>query len=444
MKFISLLLAQYLYFYDPVFNKDLSLFELKNHWENILGGKGSYIESPGLYLSERPTLSFTPDWRVLVLNKNSKTYVFSRLDLEFSAGVKVDNFKLGAEVHFFNFQEPIKFQYWEPFANETYKMYSFDIQPIIGKTSLMDIYVKKAYLEYEAKNFGFLVGRREIRIGEGLVFSGQSYPLDHVYRLQFNFGKFKVISAFGVPPDTVLTRTISYQALEWKPVSNFIFTVYEAVSHTGPDVFKYFNPLSLYYERQRRGKTNVDNLVGGLAVKYNFKKVSLFFDLLDDDIIIFEGGTNKYAFASGFEVIPESNSILRFSFTAIPRFTYTHVSDSNAWHVLQIPLGYPRGNDLIDFYLSYAKFLGNKEAFVVRLAQLNKGEGTLTEKFEGSGLPRNMPYPTGKVRRDWVFQAGYFKKFVYTGILADFVYKGRNHLFGAFVHLNGNIFTIRF
>lgn len=432
-------------FCDPIFQKDLSLDLLDYRRKEVIVGSGSYISVYEPWLLSRPSITFSPKFNIFGFKLSRKYYVNSNLDLIFKLGFKIRGLSLFARVDFFNFNESYDFPQWHALSDESYLMFSFDEQPVIGRKSIFDINVREAYLSYENADFGILLGRANIRVGEGLLFSGNSYPLDYIYRASFKLKNFKILSAFAVPVDTFLRRTISYQVLEWTPLPNLIFTLYEAVSHSDEDLFKYFNPITLYYERQRRGKSNSDNLLGGVAARYIFKKrASIFIDVLNDDIVVFQGGTSKYAILTGFEILKHTNEILRFSSVFIPRFTYTHVSDTNGWNIMGIPIGYQRGNDLIDFYFSYLKSFDEDKSLIFRIAYLNKGEGTLFEKWEGSGFPRNMAFPTGKVRRDVVFMAGIKKKFFYLGSIADLVYKGKDHTFGIFINFEKDLFKVVF
>lgn len=432
-------------FYDPIFQKDLSLDLLHHRRKEVRAGSGSYVRFYEPDLLSRPSIVFSPKFNLLGYRISQKYYLNSNLDLIFKLGFKTKGLSVFARVDFFNFNESYNFPQWHALSNTSYLMYSFDEQPIIGGKSILEINVREAYLSYENADLNILVGRANIRVGEGLLFSGNCFPLDHVYRISYKINQFKFLSAFGTPVDTFLKRTISYQVLEWSPFSNMVIALYEAVSHSEEDIFKYFNPVTLYYERQRRGRSNSDNLLGGVAARYIWReRASVFLDILNDDIIIFQGGTSKYAILAGVEILRGDDEILRFSSVLIPRFTYTHVSDTNGWNIMGIPIGYQRGNDLIDFYLSYLKSFGESNSMILRFAYLNKGEGTLFEKWEGSGLPRNMAFPTGKVRRDLVFMVGIKKKFFYFGSVADLVYKGKDHTFGIFLNFEKDLVKVVF
>ncbi len=446
MNFVGCLsLFSSILFYDPFFLKDYSIDFLSDRKANLTLNKDSYILLSEVPVSKRLSLSFIPALKTNFVRSKGSCYINNYLELEFNGGVKVDSFELAASVDFFNFSEPLRVPYYSPLSDNQYNQYSFDIQPIIGKTSILDINIRNAYIKYKSNNFDLLVGRSEVRIGEGMLFSGISYPIDHIYNLNFRFKNFHLTSAFAAVPDTFLTRTLAYQAVEWKPVPSLTFTVYEAVSHSQEDYFKYFNPLSLYYERQRRSSSNSDNLLGGFAIKWNFlNKYSAFLDFLNDDVVIFQGNTSKYGILAGFESALSSNSLIRFHAVAIPRFTYTHVSDTNAWHTLGVPFGYPRGSDLLDFYLTYTLFLEGNDGIIFRIAQLNKGDGTLTEHYEGSGFPGNMPYPTGRVLRELFIMGGIQRRFLYSGVFADLQYRSKNHLYGFFLFIRSRLFSLKF
>ncbi len=433
--------------YDPVFLKDYSIETLWSRSNAIKGFEMTNINTFEDTTGEKPFISLTPNLKVFNVNANKLNYTNSYLNLEFDLGARVDSFQFFAKVNFFNFVTPYRLSYHEPLSDYQYNLYSFDVQPVIGGTFLFDINVQKAYIKYSYNNFNMMMGRNNIAIGEGLLFSGLSYPLDHIYRVSFKIKNLSFLSAFATTLDTFLLKTISYQVLEWSPVNNVVFTVYEAVSHTGPDVFKYFNPLSLYYERQRRGVDNNDNLLGGVVAKVRIKeRFSVFFDFLNDDFILFKGGTSKYGVLVGTEWITYDNSFFRLTAVAIPRFTYTHgySADTNSWKLMGLPIGYPRGNDLIDVYFTYVHNFGLKRNAIVRVALLNKGEGTLDEHWEGSGLPKNMPFPTGDVDRRFFTLIGYKCKSLYAGGFFDYNYSHQKSAFGVFLYFSKKVFEVQF
>jgi len=319
-------------------------------------------------------------------------------ELQLKAGLQIDNITFIDDISLFNKYEEESLSYRSPFYDPRYRLHSFDKQPVIGEQNYFDVRFNRGFILYEhPSGISILTGREYLSWGYNLLFSGYATSMDFIYRIRLKKGKLTAETFNAFLNDTFPGKRISGQTVELSILPGLVVSLEEAVIYTSSDNFKYFNPLGLYYEIQRRGKDNSDNLLGSINISWRvIRGVKLGFQFLDDDFIIGKGGTSKFGIHGDLTLVPwqRKNLMMRFTYTAIPRWTYTHVSDTNSASFLGTPLGYPRGNDLRDMSFS-VYFLTPNRIKYISINYLAHGEGTLEEHWEGSGYPRNMPYPTG-------------------------------------------------
>jgi len=330
-------------------------------------------------------------------------------ELQLKAGLKINNFTFLDDISLFNKHEEESLSYKSPFYDPRYRLHSFDKQPVIGEQNYFDVRFNRGYILYEnSSGLSILTGREYLSWGYNLLFSGYATPMDFIYRIRLKKGKLRAETFNAFLNDTFPGKRISGQTVELSVLPGLIISLEEAVIYTSSDNFKYFNPLGLYYEIQRRGKNNSDNLLGSINISWRITKgLKLELQFLDDDFIIGKGGTSKFGIHGGLTLVPwyDKNLMMRVTYTAIPRWTYTHISDTNSAAFLGTPLGYPRGNDLRDMSFSVYYFKPDRIRYI-SLNYLAHGEGTLEEHWEGSSYPRNMPYPTGTPIKAFLILAG--------------------------------------
>ena len=273
--------------------------------------------------------------------------------------------------------------YRDPFSRPMYYPYSFDKQPVITHYRLFDVKWTRGYIAYKHKHLVVKFGRDTLTWPSKLFIYGNGYPFDFLYHIRFEKSPL-VFSVFNAGlNDTFELKRLAAQLVRLNVSKDFTIYLSEGVVYTRENILKYINPVALYYVLQRWSNAGPENLMGLLGIRY--KGIRFFF--LNDDFIIDRGGTSKY----GTELDVKYRS-LNLSFIRIPRYTYTHYTDTNNWAINNIPIGYPYGPDVMDFYLN-AKI----KRWKVKLSYLNHGEGVMKEHWLHSNMPKNPPVPSGIV-----------------------------------------------
>ncbi len=275
--------------------------------------------------------------------------------------------------------------YRDPFSKPEYYPYSFDKQPVMTHYRLFEVRFLRGLVSFQHKSLVIRVGRDTINWPSMLFFYGNGYPLDFLYDITYKRGPLSFETFNAGLMDTFDLKRLAAQLVVLNPLDGLTLYFAEGVIYTRPNLLKYINPVGFYYVIQRTSDDGPENLMGLVGLKY--KNVRFFF--LNDDFIIDRGGTSKYGTEVGIKF-----KNLDFSFIRIPRYTYTHYTDTNNWAINNVPIGYPYGPDVLDFYLK-SEF----KKWKMELAYLNHGEGKMTEHWLHSGMPKNPPVPSGVVER---------------------------------------------
>ncbi len=295
------------------------------------------------------------------------------------------NMKVHVDGSVFRTFEKDTLSYRDMFSRSIYYPYSYDPQPVISTHRLFEVMFTSGYISYKRNNLSLKIGRDTIRWPSRLFIYGNSYQFSFLYNFQYSGKKISFVTFNASLLDTIDLKRMAAQLVIIKPHRNLDVFLAEGVIYTRPNLLKYVNPVAPYYAIQRTSDDGPENLIGLVGIRY--KNVKFFF--LNDDFIIDKGGTSKY----GTELDVKYKS-LEFSFIRIPRYTYTHFTDTNSWAINAVPIGYPYGPDVLDFYIR-----GNFPRWSVELTYLNHGEGRITEHWEYSGMPKNPPVPSGIVER---------------------------------------------
>lgn len=273
--------------------------------------------------------------------------------------------------------------YRDPFSRPEFYPYSFDPQPVITRYRLFEVRFLRGFISFKRSNLEIKMGRDTIRWPSSLFISNCVYPFDFLYRARYKKGPILLDVFNAALPDTFELKRIAAQLIVVEPVTDFKVFLAEGVIYTRHNLLKYINPVAPYYVIQRRSDDGPENLMGILGIEY--KGVRFFF--LNDDFIIDKGGTSKYGTEFGLKY-----KNLDFTYVRIPRYTYTHYTDTNSWSINGVPIGYKYGPDVSDFYLK-----ANFKHFNISLSYLNHGEGVMSEHWLHSGMPKNPPVPSGIV-----------------------------------------------
>ncbi len=275
--------------------------------------------------------------------------------------------------------------YRDPFSRPQYYPYSYDTQPVITHYRLFEVRFLRGFIALSHKNLEIKIGRDTLKWPSLLFIYGNEYPFDFLYHIRYSKGAISFASFNAGLQDTFELKRLAAQLVVLKPLENLKLFLAEGVIYTRPNLLKYVNPVAPYYVIQRTSDDGPENLMG--LVGFEYRGVRFFF--LNDDFIIDRGGTSKYGTELGIRY-----KSLDFSFIRIPRYTYTHYTDTNNWAINNVPIGYPYGPDVLDFYLK-----ANMGKIRIELCYLNHGEGIITEHWLHSGMPKNPPVPSGVVEK---------------------------------------------
>ncbi len=295
-----------------------------------------------------------------------------------SAGIKLNG-------SIFRTFEKDTLSYRDIFSRIEYYPYSYDKQPVITHYRLFEVRFTEGYMYYQNKEFFVKIGRDTLSWPSRLFLNSRGFPLSFLYYINYR-GKRITFSVFNASLlDTVDLKRLAAQLVILNPGKELSIYLGEGVIYTRQNMLKYVNPVAPYYVIQRTSDDGPENLMGLIGIKY--KWISFFF--LNDDFIIDRGGTSKYGTELEVKIKPFS-----FIFIRIPRYTYTHYTDTNSWSINGVPIGYQYGPDVLDFYAGF-----EKNGWNVSGCYLNHGEGRIEEHWEHSGMPKNPPVPSGVVER---------------------------------------------
>ncbi len=279
---------------------------------------------------------------------------------------------------------PPALPFYDPLVYPDYRLYTFDPQPVIGQTEVFDVRSDELALVYRHRGLLLLTGKERVRIGPGirynLILSGYSQPLSFLYFVRWKVSPFVLTVFHAWLPDTFPHRRFSFQRVEFHPTDGLILGINEGVLYgPGSDPLKYINPVDLYYVTQRRGDTNLDNLVGMLDLTVRLRPGWLLYGtFFDDDFIVTteeDWGTSLYAYQVGTWIQrPPYRFTLEHTFAR--RWTFYHLSRANSYLFWGLPLGLWTGSDAVATYGELEWTHGNWR-FGVSAEKQAHGEGPL-------------------------------------------------------------------
>ena len=310
-------------------------------------------------------------------------------------------------VLYHTFWNPPALPYYDPLLQPDFRLYTFDPQPVIGQRDLFDVRTDELTLAYQRPNLVVLTGKQRVRIGPGvrynLILSGFSQPLSFLYFVRWRIRPFVFTVFHAWLPDTFPNRRFSFQRVEFHPTPWLILGLNEGVLYgPGSDPLKYINPVDLYYVTQRRGTTNLDNLVGMLDFTLRPRPGWLLYGtFFNDDFLVTteeDWGTSLYAYQVGTWIQRGPyRLVLEHAFAR--RWTFFHLSRANSYLYWGLPLGLWTGSDVVTGYgeLTYHwgpwRFAGSVE-------YLAHGDGPLGVSYENDTLKvPDIATPSGIVDR---------------------------------------------
>ena len=217
------------------------------------------------------------------------------------------------------------------------------------KTDAYDYPVAEAFISYTpSKFFNFQLGNGKNFIGDGyrsLFLSDAASPLPY-FKINTSFWKIKYTNLWMWAQDVRkdLTEDGAYKKkyvaihyLSWNVTKKFNIGLYEAVvwdnsNGRGFDV-SFLNPLIFYTAIEFATGTRAGNALLGLNLKYKFENISLYSQLIADELRfseIFSGNGwwgNKIGFQVGakfFNIFNIENLYFQAEYNQIRPYTYSH------------------------------------------------------------------------------------------------------------------------
>jgi hypothetical protein len=307
--------------------------------------------------------------------------------------------------------------------------------PIAGSTNLLDIQTDRAIIRTNLWGLELQTGRDRIqtKIGyrNGLLFSGLARPIDMFYKIEYQIGPFRLM-AFSGQLTAEGKRYISAKRLSVNFAHNFQAGVTEAVAYYD-DPTAYINPLMPIFVTQRQRPNNDDNLIASFDLSYTpVKNLNLYFEFMDDDFILFDGGASKYGFLIGLyksQFLSEKLD-LNLEYAQVRKWTYTHVTHINNWQYESQPFGFWLGPDADEIFCQLGYIVTPGSELKLGLDYIRKGEGTLFQPYEDTWGDKTPPFPSGIVEKAtgvWLDIRHEIGKFYLTGRLGYRSIQNRNN-----------------
>ncbi|MDI6840312.1 MAG: capsule assembly Wzi family protein [bacterium] len=290
----------------------------------------------------------------------------------------------------FNEQRKLKdpIPYYDPDIQPDFILHNWEQAPVVGEKEVLEVKADRAYGVFNLSSIRVEIGKDKVRWGPGcrgtLFISGFSSPIDFVYNIKTKIGSISLYAFNAGIQDSLELKRMSAQRVEICLHKKMIIGISEGVLHTKEDIFKYFNPLGLYYITERRGRSGDDNLMATVDISIVPKRgTKIYFEFLNDDYVIWskEVQPSLYGILGGlYFAMPKSD--LRIEATYVNRWTYAHRSGITHWTYGGIPLGFWAGSDVIDLYLEYIRWLSAIHGVSISYENLAHGEGKLEIPWE--------------------------------------------------------------
>ncbi|RED98920.1 capsule assembly Wzi family protein [Marinoscillum furvescens] len=244
----------------------------------------------------------------------------------------------------------------------------------------VDFLRAQAYIDFNAtKHISAQFGYGKHFIGNGirsLVLSdvGNNYPYlrlnTRVWKIQYTNifaqlvgetygGDFGLLGVGSFPKKYLATHRLSI-----KPTPNLTLSLFESVIYgdsTNSFKVEYMNPLIFYLALEQQDGS-ADNVLIGLDFKWNlFKRISLYGQLLIDELIVGEAFSdsgwwgNKVGLQAGiqyFDAFGIDNLDMQVEFNRVRPYTYSHEDNYGSYTHYNMALAHPLGANFEEMLLS--------------------------------------------------------------------------------------------
>lgn len=270
---------------------------------------------------------------------------------------------------------------------------------------MFEIQSDKAIIKTEIFGIKIQTGRDRPQFKTGyrnaLLLSGLARPIDMFYRIDYNYWIIGYTAIAGQMTDAgkkyISLKRIYFQFAKWLQIGGT-----EGVAYYD-DPAAYSNPMLFIYFVNRHRPTNIDNIIAVYDISVTpMKSLNIFFEFLNDDLkLSSETAPSKYGFCTGFlktGFILEKLDI-RAEYTQVRKWTYSHVSEVNAWEYRDQPLGFWLGNDADELFAKADYYFSPKTTISGSLYFVRNGEGDLHLPYEQEGGDRKPPFPSGAAEK---------------------------------------------
>ena len=268
----------------------------------------------------------------------------------------------------------------------------------------VEVQTDKALIKTDLWGFKIQTGRDRIQFKTGfrnsLLMSGLARPIDIFYRIDYKYSIIGYTALAGQMTDSgkryISLKRIYFQFADWFQLGGT-----EGVAYYD-DPAAYINPMLFFYFVHRHRPTNEDNLIATYDISVTpIKSLNIYFEFLNDDFIISTGGASKYGLCAGFlkTGLFDEKFDIRAEYTQTRKWTYSHVSEVNAWEYRDFPLGFWLGTDADEFYARAGYIFSPTTTASMNFNYLRNGEGRIDLPYEQEGGDKTPPFPSGTVEK---------------------------------------------
>lgn len=242
------------------------------------------------------------------------------------------------------------------------------------KSDAYDYPVAEAYLSYSpSKHFNFQFGNGKNFIGDGyrsLLLSDVASPLPY-FKINTSFWKIKYTNLWMWGQDVRKSQTedgaykqkfMATHYLSWNITKRFNLGLYETViwDDANGNGFNpsYLNPIIFYTAVEFATGSRAGNVLLGMNLKYKFDKITLYGQLILDElrtseITSSEGWwANKFGYQLGikfFNAFKVDNLFLQAEFNSVRPYTYSHDEESYNFGHNNQPMAHLWGSNFREF-----------------------------------------------------------------------------------------------
>lgn len=308
-------------------------------------------------------------------------------------------------------------------GSRNYPLATATTLPGIGYASFKDDHAEydetRAHILYTAGAFAFMLGRDTNVWGNGersLMFSGYGAPYDmfridtSFWRLRFMYfaaeieqypsiAKYYYPAAAGGQADSVTVKKyLSGHRLEINITDRFTLGLHEAVVYGGRLEAAYLNPV-IFIKGAEHANGDHDNALMGMDMKLIMSNsVSLYSELLIDDITTTKLGTdwygNKLACQAGAYVVNPlrlQDTDFRIEYTRLNPWVYSHRFPIDSFTNYGDVLGHPAGPNSDEVLVALRKRFTRRLHTGITFTRYRHGNNTATRNVGGDPLDGFSP-----------------------------------------------------